>query len=73
MAASLPFLRLIVKEFSQNGQTAEEGTKSGKGSGGKGKYENLDDDWLVGTGNLDGGTRKGRLAMQDGKATVAYQ
>jgi hypothetical protein len=80
MAASLPFLRLIIKEISQAtrlarargaGNTQQDG---GKNSGGiQGKYETLDDDWIAGASSADGGPRRGRLVMQDGKATVTYQ
>jgi len=71
MAASLPFLRLIFKEFSKKSQNAAE--SKGKGAI-KGKYVNLDDEkWMEESVLSSNGTKRGKLVMQDGKATVSFQ
>ncbi|KAK0649946.1 hypothetical protein B0T16DRAFT_138491 [Cercophora newfieldiana] len=76
MAASLPSFRPIVQELSQASRpaaTTGDTQKRGWSFRTKGKkYETLDDDWITGTSSADGGPRRGRLVMQDGKATVTY-
>ncbi|KAK0614672.1 hypothetical protein B0T14DRAFT_487018 [Immersiella caudata] len=77
MAVSLPYLGLVIKELFPASQTPSEPRNEQKGwrfrITGK-KYETLNDDWINGVGSSeDGGPRRGRLVMQDGKATVSYQ
>ncbi|KAK4448710.1 hypothetical protein QBC34DRAFT_352357 [Podospora aff. communis PSN243] len=75
MAVSLPSLGLVIKELFPTSRTPTEPRTEQKGWRFRlgGKYETLDDDWITGAGNPDGGPRRGRLVMRDGKATVAYQ
>ena len=76
MAASLPSLHPILQNISQSSRTTTETENRQKMSWGfhkrSKKYGTLDDDWINGASNPDGGPRRGQLVMQDGKAMVTY-
>lgn len=78
MAASIPFLRLIFKEFSQKSHRTPEprGRRGERSSRDKSSPANKEEDGDLSDWESQissGGTRKGKLVIKGGKASVRFE